>query len=217
MENTSKIRVLVLDENPVLVDGLSFLINSTRQLKALALTQRDVSLTEAVKRLAPHVIVADPGFLDRVLRDGEMDLKELQATARIIAYCNARDTLPGETYIAKGYSGVVNKTVASPKLLRVIKSIHAGDIVIDESVIVLSESGNANNTTSEPEQGKLSTQEELVLRYVALGKAMKEIAADIQLSTKTVETYKYRATKKLSLRTRSDIVNYAISVGWLQY
>ncbi|UJW74927.1 helix-turn-helix transcriptional regulator [Rhizobium sp. SL42] len=217
MENTSKIRVLVLDENPVLVDGLSFLINSTRQLKALALTQRDINLAEAIKRLVPHVIVADPGFLDQALNDGEMDLKELQAMTRIIAYCHARDTLPGETYIAKGYSGVVTKTVASPKLLRAIKSIHAGDIVIDESVIALSESGNPNNAISESEQGKLSTQEELVLRYVALGKAMKEIAADIQLSTKTVETYKYRATKKLSLRTRSDIVNYAISVGWLQY
>ncbi|CAH0342083.1 response regulator transcription factor [Rhizobium sp. CECT 9324] len=217
MENTSKIRVLVLDENPVLVDGLSFLINSTRQLEALALTQRDANLAEAIKRLAPQVIVADPGFLDRSLRDCEMDLKELRILARLIAYCDIRDTLPGETYIARGYSGVVTKTVASPKLLRAIKSIHAGDIVIDESVIALSDNGNGNNTTQEPEQGKLSTQEELVLRYVALGKAMKEIAADIQLSTKTVETYKYRATKKLSLRTRSDIVNYAISVGWLQY
>ena len=112
MENTSKIRVLVLDENPVLVDGLSFLINSTRQLKSLSLTQRDINLAEAIRRLAPHVIVADPGFLDQALRDAEMDLKELQATARIIAYCDVRDTLPGETYIAKGYSGVVTKTVA---------------------------------------------------------------------------------------------------------
>jgi len=215
MENTSKIRVLVLDENPVLVDGLSFLINSTRQLKALALTQRDVNLTEAIKRLAPQVIVADPGYLDRSLRDCEMELKELRTMARIIAYCDARDTLPGETYIAKGYSGVVTKTVASPKLLRAIKSINAGDIVIDESVLALSE--NANNSIIDLEQNKLSNQEELVLRYVALGKAMKEIAADIQLSTKTVETYKYRAIKKLSLRTRSDIVNYAISVGWLQH
>jgi len=174
-----------------------------------------VNLTEAIKRLAPQVIVADPGYLDRSLRDCEMELKELRTMARIIAYCDARDTLPGETYIAKGYSGVVTKTVASPKLLRAIKSINAGDIVIDESVLALSE--NANNSIIDLEQNKLSNQEELVLRYVALGKAMKEIAADIQLSTKTVETYKYRAIKKLSLRTRSDIVNYAISVGWLQH
>lgn len=217
MENTSKIRVLVLDENPVLVDGLSFLINSTRQLTALALTQRDVNLADAVRRLSPQVIVADPGFLDRFLRDCDMELKDLKSLARVIAYCDARDTLPGETYIAKGYSGVVTKTVASPRLLRAIKSINAGDVVIDESVLALSESTKLANTPIDIDQRKLSTQEELVLRYVALGKAMKEIAADIQLSTKTVETYKYRAIKKLSLRTRSDIVNYAISVGWLQH
>lgn len=214
MDYTSKIRVLVLDDNPVLVDGLNFLINSTRQLHAILLAQRDQELCEAIRRLEPDVIVADPNFLDRTLAECGLELHELRAGAKLIAYCDARETRSGETYINRGYSGVVTKTVASPRLLRAIKSVHAGDVVIDETVLALSE---RSLQPCEVDQRKLSTKEEFVLRHVALGKAMKEIAADIQLSAKTVETYKYRAIKKLDLRTRSDIVNYAISVGWLQH
>jgi DNA-binding NarL/FixJ family response regulator len=214
MESTGKIRVLVLDENPVLVDGLNFLVNSTRQLSALTLSNRDQRLQDVVRRLEPHVIVADPVHLDRTLEDCEMELQELRAQSKLIAYCDIRDTQPGESYVTRGYSGVVTKSVASPRLLRAIKSVHAGDVVIDESVLALSDRSAIG---FDPGQRKLSTKEEFVLRHVALGKAMKEIAADIQLSSKTVETYKYRAIKKLDLRTRSDIVNYAISVGWLQH
>lgn len=214
MDYTSKIRVLVLDDNPVLVDGLNFLINSTRQLRAITLPHRDLELCETVKRLEPDVIVADPNFVDRTLMECGQHLQDLRNESKLIAYCNARETLSGETYINRGYSGVVTKTVASPRLLRAIKSVNAGDVVIDETVLALSE---PSLRSCELEPRKLSTKEEFVLRHVALGKAMKEIAADIQLSAKTIETYKYRAIKKLDLRTRSDIVNYAISVGWLQH
>ena len=214
MEITGKIRVLVLDENPVLVDGLNFLVNSTRQLVALSLSNRDQKLQETVKRLEPDVIVADPNHLERTLENCAMQLQELREQSKLIAYCDIRDTQPGESYLTRGYSGVVTKSVASPRLLRAIKSVHAGDVVIDESVLALSD---RRPIAFDPGQSKLSLKEEFVLRHVALGKAMKEIAADIQLSAKTVETYKYRAIKKLDLRTRSDIVNYAISVGWLQH
>lgn len=214
MESTGKIRVLVLDDNPVLVDGLNFLVNSTRQLAALTLSNRDQKLHEAVTRLEPDVIVADPVHLERTLEECDMDLFALRAKAKLIAYCDVRDTQPGETYVTRGYSGVVTKSVASPRLLRAIKSVHAGDVVIDETVLALFDQ---RPLAMDPIQRKLSLKEEFVLRHVALGKAMKEIAADIQLSAKTVETYKYRAIRKLDLRTRSDIVSYAISVGWLQH
>lgn len=214
MDHTSKIRVVVLDENPVLVDGLNFLINSARPLAALVIPQRDLKLCDHVKRQNPDVIVADPIYLERALAEEKLDFLSFRCDSRLIAYCDVRETQPAEAYINRGYSGVVTKTVASPRLLRAIKAVHAGDVVIDQAAL-----GVPDRQIPEIEinQGKLSGKEAFVLRHVALGKAMKEIAADIQLSAKTVETYKYRAIKKLDLRTRSDIVNYAISVGWLQH
>lgn len=214
MDHTSKIRVVVLDENPVLVDGLNFLINSSRPLTAIIIPQRDQKLCDMIKKQAPDVVVADPTYLERVLSEEESDLVSFRGNGRLIAYCDVKESHSADCYISRGYSGVVTKTVASPRLLRAIKAVHAGDVVIDQAVLALNE---APAPQIEIDPSKLSRKEEFVLRHVALGKAMKEIAADIQLSAKTVETYKYRAIRKLDLRTRADIVNYAISVGWLQH
>jgi DNA-binding NarL/FixJ family response regulator len=61
----------------------------------------------------------------------------------------------------------------------------------------------------------LSTREAEVLKLVALGHSNKEIASELDVSAKSVETYKARGSEKLGLKTRADIVRYAASQGWL--
>ena len=62
---------------------------------------------------------------------------------------------------------------------------------------------------------ELSEREGEVLRLIALGYSNKEIASNLKLSVKTVETYKMRSMEKLSMRSRVDIVRYAAQRGWL--
>ena len=62
----------------------------------------------------------------------------------------------------------------------------------------------------------LTPREEEVLRHLALGSSMKEIAAVLNISTKTVDTYRTRANLKLNHRTRADIVRFAIKSGWME-
>ena len=63
--------------------------------------------------------------------------------------------------------------------------------------------------------GELSEREREVLRFTAEGYSNKEIAARLEVSAKTVETYKVRASSKLGLRTRAEIVRYGVTQGWL--
>jgi DNA-binding NarL/FixJ family response regulator len=65
-------------------------------------------------------------------------------------------------------------------------------------------------------KGELSERETEVLRLIAFGHSYKEIAAQLGVSARTVETYKTRLMEKLSIRTRADIVRYAQLKGWLQ-
>jgi DNA-binding NarL/FixJ family response regulator len=62
----------------------------------------------------------------------------------------------------------------------------------------------------------LTDREASVLRYLARGLTTKEIAARLELSSKTIETYKSRAAEKLNLNTRADIVRFASAQGWLE-
>jgi DNA-binding NarL/FixJ family response regulator len=72
--------------------------------------------------------------------------------------------------------------------------------------------------SSEADQSNsnLSDRETEVLKLIALGYTNKEIAAQLYISVKTVETYKARILEKLNLRSRADIVRYALKKGWLQ-
>jgi DNA-binding NarL/FixJ family response regulator len=63
---------------------------------------------------------------------------------------------------------------------------------------------------------RLSTREEDVLRFIALGFLTKEIAARLQISIKTVEAHKANAMTKMGMTSRIDIVRYAVLQGWLQ-
>ncbi len=63
---------------------------------------------------------------------------------------------------------------------------------------------------------KLSDREKEVLRLIALGYSNKEIAIQLALSAKTIETYKARLIEKLGLSSRSELVRYALNQGWLQ-
>ncbi len=83
----------------------------------------------------------------------------------MIAYCDVREPQPAETYINRGYSGVVTKTVASPRLLRAIKAVHAGDVVIDQAALAVTERPSPEIQIDE---SKLSRKEAFVLRHVAL-------------------------------------------------
>jgi DNA-binding NarL/FixJ family response regulator len=67
-----------------------------------------------------------------------------------------------------------------------------------------------------PEGAELSDREEDVVRLTAAGHSNKEIAARLDLSVKTVETYKARSLEKLGLRSRADLVGYALQRGWLK-
>ena len=108
------------------------------------------------------------------------------------------------------------KRSAAEDLLRAIRAVAAGGIYLDPAVAdkALPNTTRLNAATSPPEE-VLSPREDKVLRLTAQGFSNKEIAGQLDISIKTVETHKARAAEKLSLRTRADIVRYAASHGWL--
>ena len=117
-----------------------------------------------------------------------------------------------------GSSGYVTKRSAAMELTRAIRAVMAGDIYVDAATAGVLASDMAGRTSSGEAKGaeNVSAREMEVLRDIARGYSNKEIAARLQISVKTVETYKARLMKKLKLHSRVDIVRYAAHQGWLE-
>jgi len=114
-----------------------------------------------------------------------------------------------------GASGYVLKRAAGDELLRAIRAVGAGESYVDPRLAasLLRRPGREHPSASVPQP--LSAREEEVLRRIAWGESNKAIAAALDISTRTVETYKARIAEKLGLRTRPEIVRYALDQGWL--
>ncbi|HEV7889480.1 MAG TPA: response regulator transcription factor, partial [Pyrinomonadaceae bacterium] len=117
-----------------------------------------------------------------------------------------------------GASGYVLKRAATDELVRAIRTVAAGGSYVEPTLAasLVSSYFNQNTSDGRAAAGELSERESQVLRLIAWGYSNKEIAWKLNISAKTVDTYKLRLMEKLSLRSRTDIVRYALRQGMLQ-
>jgi DNA-binding NarL/FixJ family response regulator len=119
--------------------------------------------------------------------------------------------------IEAGASGYVLKRAAAEDLVHALRVVARGDMYIDPTLAagVMGARSRSQVHTSVVD-ADLSERETEVLRLIAQGHSNKAIAARLNLSVKTVETYKARSMEKLGLTGRTDIVRFALQKGWLQ-
>jgi len=108
-----------------------------------------------------------------------------------------------------GAAGYVTKNTASEEVVGAVRKVLAGGKYISASLAENLVSGLNTGVTKFPHES-LSERESQVMRLIALGKSAKEIAADLNLSVKTVSTYRTRVLEKMKLKTNADIIRYAM-------
>jgi DNA-binding NarL/FixJ family response regulator len=119
--------------------------------------------------------------------------------------------------LAAGATGYALKRAAPEELVHAIRVVAAGGMYLDPAVAAKVAGGFVKQAGTEAAaEGELSEREEEVARLTAAGHGNKEIASRLDLSVKTVETYRARALEKLGLKGRAELVRYAAQQGWLQ-
>jgi DNA-binding NarL/FixJ family response regulator len=212
------LRVFLVDDHPIVRSGLKALVEAQPDMTVVGEAGDGQSAVHAVAELIPEVVVMDvslPGLggaeATEQMRRGSPGVKVLALTAH-------EDRGYVQLLLKAGASGYVLKRAAAEDLVRAIRAVAGGGIYLDPAVAGHVVSGLARG--SEPGKivagGELSEREAEVLRLIAQGHAIKEIAATLDVSGRTVETYKERAMEKLELKSRAEIVRYALRRGWLK-
>jgi DNA-binding NarL/FixJ family response regulator len=214
----SKLRIFLADDHAILREGLKMLVNSQADMECVGEASDGRAAVLGVRELLPDVAVLDVSM---------PELNGLQATERIKQCCPEAKILTLTRHTDDGYlqqllkagvSGYVLKQSAFAVLLTAIRSVAAGQTFLDPAITgkvvgsyVVKSASKGVGTQNEP-----SARETEVLRMIAWGYSNKEIAARLELSVKTIEVHKANAMRKLGMRSRIDIVRYAILQGWLQ-
>jgi DNA-binding NarL/FixJ family response regulator len=171
----------------------------------------------ASKALAPDLVVMDISMpaLNGALAT-EAIRRECPGT-RVLALTAHADKGYLRLLVQAGASGYVLKRSASQDLVNALRAVAAGGTYLDPSLAgdVLGSFAGRPPGRGSKREAELSEREAEVVRLIARGFSNKEIAAQLDLSSKTVETYKARSLEKLGLSSRSDLVRYALQRGWL--
>jgi DNA-binding NarL/FixJ family response regulator len=214
----NEVRIVVADDHEVVRAGLVSLLNATSGLRVVGEAQDGEEACRLAAELAPDVLLMD---LSMPRIDG------LRATARIhadspgvavLVLTMHDDRARLQRALKAGASGYVLKRNDADELVRAIRAVAAGRTYVDSELAARAlredDDGRGRRTAS-PDHPPLSDREEEVLRRTAWGESNKQIADELGISTKTVETYKARITQKLGLAGRNDLVRYAVEQGWL--
>lgn len=212
-----KLRILIADDHALLRDGLKALVNAEPDMEVVGEAENGRAVLEKASQLKPHIVLMDISMPDINGAHATRRLKGLFPTIKVLALTAHEDSSYLRHMLEAGASGFLLKRAAADQLIQAIHVVAANDRYIDPTFAgkVLS---NFMRPASKPktEGDQLSEREAEVLRLTAWGFGNKEIAAQLGISVKTVETYRARLSEKLQLTSRTEIVRYAIRQGWLQ-
>jgi two-component system, NarL family, response regulator NreC len=219
MAKAQKIRVVVADDHAILRAGLRMLINAQGDMTVVAEAQDGIEAVAAVQRTKPDVAILDV----TMPRSGGLDaIKEIVSrsrSTRILLLTMHEEPAYLRTALSAGASGYVLKKSVDADLLTAIRAVHKGRTYVDSELaeVLVRDAISPEASDRDGAAGKslLSDRELQVLKLVAEGFSSREVAEQIFVSTKTVETYRSRFAEKLGLKSRAQIVQYALNLGLL--
>lgn len=211
------LRVVLADDHAVVREGLKVLLNTQPDIEVIGEVADGDAAWRAAKELAPDVLVMDLSMPLLGGADATARVRRDCPAVRVLALTVHEEPLYLTQLLRAGASGYVLKRAAAAELVQAVRTVASGGTYIDPSLAGAVVEGylDARAAAERPTHEALSEREREVLERIARGFSNKEIAAELGLSVKTVETYKARVAEKLSLRTRVDIVRYAARQGWL--
>jgi two-component system response regulator NreC len=213
------IRVLIADDHAVVRSGLAMLINSQQDMQVVGVAADGKEAVELGVKLLPHVALMDlsmpPGENGLI---ATARLKELLPQTRVLILTMHDDEEYLFQSLKAGAVGYILKNAPDFDLLKAIRTVHQGESYLYPSAAKSLIEGflRQGNKSEEFESLQLLTErEKQTLRLVAMGYANKDIAEQLCLSVKTVEAYKARIMEKLHLKSRPEMVRYAMKKGLL--
>jgi two-component system response regulator NreC len=218
MPRVNKIRVLVADDHAILRAGLRMLIDSQPDMVVIAEAPDGLVAVEQVVDKRPDVAILDLTMPKSGGLDALHKIVKVDHPPRVLLLTMHEDPAYLRTALAAGAAGYVLKKSVDADLLSAIRAVQKGRRYVDpEFADLLVQDAFGSKKSAEAKDGSnvLSEREQQVLKLVAEGFSSREIADQIAISTKTVEAYRARFVDKLGLKSRAQIVQYALNLGFL--
>lgn len=213
---TSMIKILIADDHAVVRRGLRQIINDEPDFEVVAEAQNGQEVMDKIEKSNCDVVVLDITMPDK---NGLVVLQEVKAARPrlpiLILSMHPEDQFALRA-LKLGASGYLTKESAPEELVGALRKVTSGGKYISSSLAeqLVSE---ISSDSPRPSPERLSEREFQVLRMIAQGKTISQIAEDMGLSVKTVSTYRTRLLLKMKMKTNAELVRYAVQHGLVDF
>ena len=208
----SRLRLLLADDHRIIIEGLKKLLEPEFELVGTVEDGR--ALLEAAKNLDPDVIVADISMPMLNGIEAVRQIKNASPHVKVIILTMHPDVSYAVEAFEAGASGYVLKHSAPAELITAIKETIKGNIYVTPMITgKMLDSFREGFHKRNDALVRLSTRQREVLQLLAEGKVAKEVAAFLNISTRTVEFHKYKMMSLLGIKTFPELIQYAVRQG----
>jgi two-component system invasion response regulator UvrY len=206
------IKVLIADDHTVVRQGLKQILSGDPQLSVIGEAADGNEVLSALETLKVDVLVLDITMPGRNGLDVLKEVKRRRPTLPVLVLSMHPEDQFAIRILRAGAAGYITKESAPEELVGALRKVCSGGKYVSpqlaEKLVVFIE-----DETTRPPHEKLSDREFEVLRMLALGKTVSEVAEELLLSVKTVSTYRSRVLEKMKMTSNAEITRYALQNG----
>jgi DNA-binding NarL/FixJ family response regulator len=202
---SSSVRVLVVDDHPVVTHGVTLLLKSVRDIELVGSARNGREGLESAELLSPDVILLDLRLPDMLATEVIRRLRSVRPQSRVLLFTAYADHAALPAALEEGVAGCLLKDVSTTDLASAIRRAHEGLTVMDHRL----EAGSGGQRHDALSRTGLTRREYEVLRLVAAGQTNPEIAEELGLTRNTVKTYLQSTMSKLGARNRVEAITKA--------
>ena len=212
----NKLRIMLADDHETVREGLKMIVNAQDDMEVVGFAGDGREAVARAQELLPDVLVLDISMPKLNGLKATEKLSEVCPQVKVLTLSRHADDGYIRELLAAGACAYVLKQSAPSELIHAIRAVAAGGKYIDPKLTAKVVDSYGDRMSRGEAKGILTDRESEVLRLIALGYSNKEIGARLSLSVKTIEVHKANAMRRLNMRSRIDLVRYAIFQGWLQ-
>ena len=204
------LRVMLVDDHEVVRNGIRAMLAPEDDIVVAGEAGGVQDAIDEATRTKPDVVVMDVRLADGSGIEATREIRANHPDTRVLMLTSFADDEALFASIMAGASGYVLKQVRSDDLLRAIRSVGAGESLLDPSVTnsVLERLRKGKHLMKDERLARLSPQEERILTLIADGRTNKEVGEELQLAEKTVKNYVSSILSKLEVARRAEAAAY---------